>query len=173
MRYANAGTVDHPFHPHGKHLKAIAQDGRLLGAAGIETFTRTIAAGQTYDLLFNWTNVENWQTCSATFDTSCFTGDPDGRSWDRCAPGCSCPAPLDLTFKDNVTSYSGESPSRFPGCPDDLPPELTSFNECGEFYFPWHSHALQTVQNDNEGFGGMLTMVRIDPPGGCPAVAAR
>ena len=48
-----------------------------------------------------------------------------------------------------------------------MSPEVASFNECGEFYFPWHSHALQTVQNFDEGFGGMNTLVRVDPPVGC------
>ena len=176
VRYANAGTVNHPFHPHGEHLKAIAQDGRLLGAAALETFTRTIAAGQTYDLLFKWTNVENWQTCASP---PCFTGDPPGDVGIGPVPvpipgGNPDPGPdglLDLVFKDDVTYYSGNPHLGFVG---ELPPTVARANErepgdvCGEFYFPWHSHALQTVQNFDEGFGGMHTLVRVDPPGGCP-----
>ena len=43
----------------------------------------------------------------------------------------------------------------------------TSFNECGEYYNVTHSHALFQVTNYGASGGGMLTMVRIDPPGGC------
>ncbi|HEY7489523.1 MAG TPA: multicopper oxidase domain-containing protein [Candidatus Tectomicrobia bacterium] len=167
VRYANAGTVNHPFHPHGNHLKAIAQDGQLLGAAAMETFTRTIAAGQTFDLLFKWINVENWRTCTTP---PCFTGDPGNGNalLPVQIPGGLFPPPWglqDLVFKDDVTFYSGDPHLGFQG---ELPPTVVSFNECGEFYFPWHSHALQTVQNFDEGFGGMNTLVRVDPP--APAV---
>ena len=34
-------------------------------------------------------------------------------------------------------------------------------------YFPWHSHALNEFANFDEGFGGMATLLRVDPPGGC------
>ena len=150
IRYANAGSVNHPFHPHGDHLLIIAQDGRPLGEAQVEAFTRTIAAGQTFDLLFTWENVEAWQT-----------SEQEGNG----PVPVQVPGLQNLVFKDDVTFYSGEEHLGFN---DTLPPAVTSFNECGEFYFPWHSHALHTVQNFDEGFGGMLTLVRIDPPGGCP-----
>jgi len=42
-----------------------------------------------------------------------------------------------------------------------------SQNICGEWYFPWHSHALNEFANFDEGFGGMATLLRVDPPGGC------
>ncbi|RIK39995.1 MAG: copper oxidase [Chloroflexi bacterium] len=143
IRYANAGTVNHPFHPHGDHLKVIGQDGRFLGGATLDQFTRTIAAGQTADLLFKWTNVEHWK------------------------PGSAGPLPVaipglqNLVFKDGVTFYSGDPHL---GEQDELPVGTTSFNECGEFYFPWHSHALNEFQNFDEGFGGLATMVRVNPP---------
>jgi hypothetical protein len=147
IRYANAGTVNHPFHPHGDHLTVIGQDGRFLGSAAIDTFARTIAAGQTNDLLFTWTNVERWQ------------------------PGPNGPLPVtmpslqDLVFKDGVTFYSGDPEL---GDQGELPVGVTSFNQCGEFYYPWHSHALNEVQNFDEGFGGLMTLVRVDPPPPCP-----
>jgi FtsP/CotA-like multicopper oxidase with cupredoxin domain len=146
IRYVNAGTVNHPFHPHGDHLDVIAQDGRLLGTNRLEQFTKTIAAGQTIDLLFTWTNVEQW------------------------TPGSNGPIPValpslqNLVFKDDVTFYSGDPDLGETG---PLPPGTTSFNQCGEYYFPWHSHALHEIQNFDEGFGGMLTVVRVDKPGGC------
>ena len=43
----------------------------------------------------------------------------------------------------------------------------SSQNVCGEWYFPWHSHALNEFTNFDEGFGGMGTLLRVDPPGGC------
>jgi hypothetical protein len=42
-------------------------------------------------------------------------------------------------------------------------------NVCGEWYFPWHSHALNEFANFDEGFGGMATLMRVDPGGGCYA----
>lgn len=151
IRYANAGTVNHPFHPHGNTMQVVGRDGRFLGDARLENFTTTIGAGQTNDLLFRWDNVEGW------------TPGPNGDIPDN----TKLPFPNlgNLVFKDDVTFYSGE---KYLGQQGDLPPGVTSFNECGEFYFPWHSHALHEIQNWNEGFGGMLTLVRVDPPGGCP-----
>jgi hypothetical protein len=149
IRYANAGTENHPFHPHGNHLRVVGRDGRLLGAAAsqsMEAFTKTIGSGQTYDLLFKWTDVELWTS----------TGNP--------IP-VQIPDLPNLVFKDGVTFYSG---SPYLGETGDLPVGSTLLNECGEFYFPWHSHALNEFQNFDEGFGGLATALRVDPPGGCP-----
>jgi FtsP/CotA-like multicopper oxidase with cupredoxin domain len=148
IRYANAGSENHPFHPHGNHLRVIARDGRLLGAGGsrsMEAFTKTIGSGQSYDLLFRWTNVEGWTS----------TGNP--------LP-VNIPGLENLVFKDGLTFYSG---SPYLGETGDFPAGTTVLNECGEFYFPWHSHALNEFQNFDEGFGGMSTLLRVDRPGGC------
>jgi len=149
IRYINAGTVNHPFHPHGNTMQVVGRDGRALGAAALENFTTTIGAGQTYDLLFRWDNVEGW--------------DPNANPLPA-SPDFPFPNLGNLTFKDDLTYYSGDE---YLGQQGDLPTGVTSFNVCGEFYFPWHSHALNEIQNWNEGFGGMLTLVRVDPPGGC------
>jgi len=151
IRYLNAGTVNHPFHPHGNTMQVVGRDGRFLGAAALENFTTTIGAGQTNDLLFRWDNVEGW------------TPGPNG----NIPENSKFPFPnLDnLVFKDDVTFYSGDE---YLGQQGPFPTGVTSFNQCGEFYFPWHSHALHEIQNFDEGFGGMLTLVRVDPPGGCP-----
>ncbi len=150
IRYINAGTVNHPFHPHGNTMTVVGRDGRALGAAALENFTTTIGAGQSYDLLFRWDNVEGWDPNANPLPTS---------------PDFPFPNLGNLTFKDDLTWYSGDE---YLGQQGELPTGVTSFNECGEFYFPWHSHALNEIQNWNEGFGGMLTLVRVDPPGGCP-----
>jgi FtsP/CotA-like multicopper oxidase with cupredoxin domain len=151
IRYANAGLFNHPFHPHGNHLRVIARDGRLLRGPGgedasFEDFARTIGSGQTYDLLFKWTEVDPWIS-------------PDGDPVPVTIPGLQ-----NLVFKDGATFYSGDPKL---GVQGELPVGVTSYNECGEFYFPWHSHALFEFTNFDEGFGGMATLLRVDPPGGC------
>jgi hypothetical protein len=151
IRYLNAGMANHPFHPHGNHLRVIARDGRLLRGPGgqdtsFENFTRTIGSGQTYDLLFKWTVVDAWI-------------DPGGSPEPVTIPGLQ-----NLVFKDGVTFYSGDAELGEQGA---LPVGVTSYNDCGEFYFPWHSHALFEFTNFDEGFGGLATLLRVDPPGGC------
>ncbi len=155
VRYANAGSVNHPFHPHGNHFKLIAQDGRqLLDASGtvdasMEAFTRTVGAGQTYDLLFRWENVDNFNPTSNPVPVP-------------------IPSNRNLTFKDGASYYSG---SPYLGRRAALPPGVVSYNRCGEYYFPMHSHALNEFQNFDEGFGGLATLGRVLPPPGttgCP-----
>jgi FtsP/CotA-like multicopper oxidase with cupredoxin domain len=150
VRYANAGMVNHPFHPHGNHLRIIARDGRRLVSAGVdisgETFTTIVGSGQTFDLLARWVNTEGWTS----------TGNP--------IP-VQVPGLQNLVFKDDLSFYSG---SPYLGEQGDLPVVVSALNECGELYFPWHSHALNEFQNFDEGFGGLATLWRIDPPGGCP-----
>ena len=71
------------------------------------------------------------------------------------------PALENLLFKDNATYYSG---SPWLGQKGALPANVTSFNQCGEFYQVAHSHALNEVTNYGVAMGGMLTLWRIDPP---------
>lgn len=151
IRYVNAGMVNHPFHPHGNNLQVIARDGRLLrGPLGEDTsmaaFTKTIGAGQTYDLFAQWMNIEGWNSASN-------------------AVPIEIPGLQNLVFKDDITFFSG---SPYLGEQGSLPAGVTSYNQCGEFYYPWHSHALNEFQNFDEGFGGLATIWRVDPPGGCP-----
>lgn len=146
VRYGTAGLDNHPFHPHGNHLRLVGQDGRPLPDE-IEAYTKTVAAGQTFELLAEWRDVEAWQG----------TGAPEA---------VNIPVLDNLVFKDGVTWYSGDEDL---GQQQLLPNNVTSFSECGEYYFPWHSHALDSNQNFDEAFGGMLTLWRVDPPGGCPA----
>jgi hypothetical protein len=37
---------------------------------------------------------------------------------------------------------------------------------CGEYYHVAHNHDLTQVTNYGATFGGMLTLIRVDPPGG-------
>jgi hypothetical protein len=151
LRMLNAGALNHPFHPHGNHTTEIAQDGRLLlnaagtGSARTEHFGETIASGQTIDYLLRWDDVDNWNPTTKQLPVA----QPNYRN---------------LTFKDGVTWYSG---SPYLGYKGTLPTGTTSLNVCGEWYFPLHSHALDEFTNFDEGFGGMGTLLRVDPSGGC------
>ncbi len=150
VRYLNVGTLTHPFHPHGNHGRVIARDGRLLaGSLGedlsYEKFLVNIGGGQTWDATYTFSDAEGW-----TPNTN--------------------PVPVierqrqNLMFKDDETWYSG---SPYLGQTDDLPVGTTSHNQCGEYYHVWHSHALEEAANYEAAFGGMMTLERIDPPGGC------
>jgi FtsP/CotA-like multicopper oxidase with cupredoxin domain len=150
IRMINAGVANHPFHPHGNHLTQIAQDGRLLaggggGSASTERFGETIAAGQTQDYLLRWDDQDSWNPNTNQIPVA----QPNYRN---------------LTFKDATTWYSG---TPYLGYKGTLPTGTNSLNVCGEWYFPLHSHALDEFTNFDEGFGGMGTLMRVDPPGGC------
>ena len=150
IRYLNVGSLNHPFHPHGNHGRVIARDGRLLEGAGgedlsYEKFTVLVGAGQTWDSTFKFTDEELWNPSTNPIPVA-------------------IPQQQNLTYKDNATWYSG---SPYLGVQDELPTGVTSYNQCGEFYHVAHSHALNEAANYDAGFGGMLTLIRIDPPGGC------
>jgi hypothetical protein len=149
IRMINAGSLNHPFHPHGNHTVEIAKDGRQLLSPGgapatTEHFGETINSGETEDFLLSWQD-EGWNPVTKTFPV---------------------PPPnyLNVTFKDNNTWYSG---SPYLGYKGTLPTGTVSQNICGEWYFPLHSHALNEFANYDAGFGGMGTLLRVDPPGGC------
>lgn len=148
IRYLNVGSLNHPFHPHGNHGRVIARDGRQLEGDGgedlsYEKFTVLVGAGQTWDSTFVWTDVEAFSPSNPI--------------------PVVVPQLQNLQFKDDATWYSG---SPYLGYQDELPTGVVSFNQCGEYYHVAHSHALQEAANFDAGFGGMLTLIRIDPPGG-------
>ncbi|MBO0845447.1 MAG: multicopper oxidase domain-containing protein [Nocardioides sp.] len=146
IRLLNVGLSNHPFHPHGNHTIQIAQDGRQV--ARTEHFGETIGSGQTEDFLLKWddqTNHDNWNPNTNPLPVA----QPNYRN---------------LTFKDGNTFYAG---SPYLGYKGTLPSGTTQQNVCGEWYFPWHSHALNEFTNFDEGFGGMGTLLRVDPSGGC------
>src|SRR5262249_8531500 len=148
IRMINVGALNHPFHPHGNHTKQIAQDGRLV--APTEHFGETIASGPTEDFLLRWDDVDQWNPTSNPLPVA----QPNYRN---------------VFFKDGNTWYSG---SPYLGYKGTLPVGTTSQNACGEWYFPLHSHALNEFTNYDQGFGGMGTLLRVDPPGGCFAAAS-
>jgi FtsP/CotA-like multicopper oxidase with cupredoxin domain len=143
LRMLNAGALNHPFHPHGNHTRQVGQDGRPV--APTEHFGETIGSGQTLDYLLRWDDQDNWNPNSNQLPVA----QPNYRN---------------LVFKDGNTFYSG---SPYLGYKGTLPTGTVSQNVCGEWYFPLHSHALNEFTNFDQGFGGMGTLLRVDPPGGC------
>ncbi len=150
IRYANAGWENHPFHPHGNNMQIIGRDGRRLSTS-FNNFTITIASGQTYDLLFTWDDEDGWLRD------------------DNKMPIGAHPIPdyLNRVYKDGSSFFSGDPYLGAPEANDYFPPDTTLYNICGEYYFPWHSHAIHEIQNFDEGFGGMLTAVAVLPAGRC------
>jgi FtsP/CotA-like multicopper oxidase with cupredoxin domain len=153
IRVLNLGALNHPFHPHGNHLREIAQDGRpFADNASSERFGESVGSGQTQDYLLTWTDQDSWDPSSNPFPSG--VASLDYRN---------------LTFKDANTYFSG---SAYLGLKGTLPTGVVSQNLCGEWYFPWHSHALNEFTNFDQGFGGMGTLLRVDPSGGCSAYPA-
>lgn len=149
VRYLNVGDLNHPFHPHGNHGRVIARDASPLktsvgGAPDLsyEKFLVLVGAGQTWDATYTFGDAEGWNPNTNPIPVT-------------------VPQPQNLIFKDNATWYSG---SPYLGYQDELPAGVVSYNECGEYYHVWHSHALNEAANFDAGFGGMLTLERIDPP---------
>ncbi len=147
VRYLNVGALNHPFHPHGNHGRVIGRDGQAFAGPNgedlsYEKFLVLVGAGQTYDVTYTWTDLDQWNPATNPIPVT-------------------LPQQQNLTYKDGVTWYSG---SPYLGHQDDLPTGTTSYNQCGEYYQVWHSHALNEAANYDLGFGGMFTLERIDPP---------
>ncbi len=146
LRYVSVGQDTYPFHPHSNHEKVIGMDGTYLsdGAADLsmDRFAIVVNPGQTQDALFSWTNVEDYQ------------------------------GPADLSVAPpngaNLTEGDFWSGTPFLGQTDQLNPGINAKGtECGEYYHVAHNHNLSQATNYGASFGGMLTLIRVDPPGGC------
>ena len=109
----------------------------------MEQFTQTAGSGRR-------------STCSSGGRTS-RTGRRPIRSRSRCR---SC------GISSSRTTSPGTAAARTSGERRRCRRGQVSFNRCGEYYYPWHSHALNEFQNFNEGFGGLATLLRVDPPVG-------
>jgi FtsP/CotA-like multicopper oxidase with cupredoxin domain len=153
VRYVNAGSRNHPFHPHGQNGRVVGRDaGPLVNATGqdvsYETFSTTIGSGQTWDELYAFYDQEHFNPTTNKVPVT-------------------TPQLQNQLFKGGATYYSG---TPYLGNQGKIPVGTTSYNECGEFYMVWHSHALNEAANYDTGFGGMLTLQRIDPLPGRQAV---
>jgi len=151
MRFLNVGTLQHPIHPHGDHVRIVGRDGNLLAAA-FEKFDINVGPGQTWDALYDWTNLDNLSPINQT--------PVDATNLDAFGTWLN-PRNQNQLFKE-PNFYSGSPYLGFQGNKDDA--TAATYNECGEFYHIWHSHALNEAANYEAGFGGMITLERIDPP---------
>jgi FtsP/CotA-like multicopper oxidase with cupredoxin domain len=171
IRYVNAGFDNHPFHPHGNDMLVIGRDARLLqGPNGEDTsfkdFARVVGAGQTYDLMFRW--LLNCNPLVPGYNGQDFHPDSGTHVCDQAVGPISNAVPVlpnykNVEFKDNDVFYSGNA---YLGYKGTLTLGVTTQNVCGEYYFPWHSHALNEFVNFDALFGGLATLVRVDPPPG-------
>lgn len=150
VRYLNVGTETVHFHPHGNHGRVIAHDGRvLIGSGGqdasFEKFTVSVGPGQTWDALWVWTDVEQWNPTTN-------------------------PIPVTIPQLQNLVFGAYYSGSPYLGNTDTLPVGTQGLNQCGEYYHIAHTHALQHATNWGAGMGGQITYARIDPPlpNSCP-----
>jgi FtsP/CotA-like multicopper oxidase with cupredoxin domain len=154
IRYLNAGAISYPFHPHGSDEQLIARDGRpAQGPSGQDlsysNFLLDVAPGQTVDTLMTWKDAEHWNSKDNPIPV------PLPQLQDQIVgPG------TETWFSESP--YLGETGAQ-------LPPGVVQNNQCGEYYHVAHSHALQQATNFGASFGGMMTLIRIDPPAGCPA----
>jgi FtsP/CotA-like multicopper oxidase with cupredoxin domain len=144
LRYAAVGIAGYPFHPHSNHERVIAKDARLLvdGGADLssEKFSIMVNPGATLDATFVWTNVEQY-------------ADAPGRE-----------LPVAYPVQANLADGEYWSGSPYLGSSGVLNPGINSQNQCGEYYHVAHSHDLTQATNYGAAFGGMLTLIRVEPP---------
>ena len=150
VRFLNGGPVNYPFHPHSNHDQSIGVDGRMLiNNLGVNTsidhFGYVVAPGQTSEALFDWTDAQKW--------------DPQANP-----VGVPIPGPQN---RGDGPYWSG---SPYLGVKLPLLNGITQWNQCGEYYHFAHSHDLVHVTNYGSPGGGMLTLIRVDPP---PSLQAR
>ena len=78
------------------------------------------------------------------------------------------PIPVPLSpYNDLMIRGTWYAMSPYLGSQGALPPGVTQFNQCGEYYHMAHNHALYAATNYGATFGGQMTLIRIDPLGGC------
>ncbi|WP_240943193.1 multicopper oxidase domain-containing protein [Planosporangium thailandense] len=153
IRYLNAGTTSYPFHPHGSDEQLIARDGHPAQGPGGEdlsysNFLIDPAPGQTIDTLMTWKQEYDPKTNPIPSDIKL----PQLQD-QIVGPG------TETWFSEDP--YLGQTNSQ-------LPAGVVQNNQCGEYYHVAHSHALQQSTNFGASFGGMMTLIRIDPLNGCP-----
>ena len=152
IRYVNAGAVSYPFHPHGNNQQVITRDGSpTVDTNGIdssyEKFLIDVGPGQSVDTLDKWRQ---------EYDPA-----------DNPIPSdIQLPQLQDQIVGPGTETWFSENPY-LGGTPGQLPPGIVQNNECGEYYHVAHSHALDQATNYGASFGGMMTLIRIDPRGGC------
>jgi FtsP/CotA-like multicopper oxidase with cupredoxin domain len=153
VRYLNAGSVNYPFHPHGNNQVVITRDGAPMvdsggGDSSYEKFLIDVGPGQSVDTLDKW-QIEYQDTVGK-----------------RIPDDIQLPQLQDQIVGPGTETWFSENPY-LGGTRGQLPPGIVQNNQCGEYYHVAHSHALDQATNYGASFGGMMTLIRIDPRGGC------
>lgn len=142
-RYLNVGTEDYPFHPHGNNGLVIGRDGHQLEGPGgqdlsFEKFAINIGPGQTWDVRFRWYDAEGYSPAN----------------------------PVNVTvpslFNQEIGVFYSGSP--YLGTTEDLPPNIQTVNQCGEYYIISHNHALHQITSWGANMTGPITYMKIEPP---------
>ncbi|MEP7203434.1 MAG: multicopper oxidase domain-containing protein [Ilumatobacteraceae bacterium] len=145
IRYVAVGPEGYDFHPHSNHEHVIGADGALMKDANGDDntegkFNIMVAPGSTVDATFRWTNQEGYS-------------ETDGNlvpvAW---------PQGLNLQEGDfwSGSPYLGDSGVLNPG--------ILTHTQCGEYYHVAHNHDLTQATNYGATFGGMLTLIKVEPP---------
>jgi hypothetical protein len=151
LRYVGVGVTGYDFHPHSNHEHVIAEDGALMkgtttGTAATgndnteEKFNIMVAPGSTVDATFRWTNEEHY-------------ADTDGSR-------------LPVAWPNGLNLKEGDfwSGSPYLGESGVLNAGILTKTQCGEYYHVAHSHDLTQATNYGITFGGMLTLIKVEPP---------
>ncbi len=144
IRYLNVGTEDYPFHPHGNNGQVIGRDGHPLEGPGgqdlsFEKFAINIGPGQTWDVTFKWYDAEGYDEATN-------------------------PVPVTIPDIANMTFGMFWSASPYLGKMGQMPPGMSTLNQCGEYYIIAHNHALYQITSWGVTMTGPVTYLRIDPP---------
>ena len=145
IRYVAVGHAGYDFHPHSNHEHVIAADGALMKAANGDDntegkFNIMVTTGGTVDATFRWTNEQNYS------DT----------------PGNRVP----VVWPQGLNLQEGDFWSGSPYIGDEgiLNPGILTHTQCGEYYHVAHNHDLTKATNYGATFGGMLTLIKVEPP---------
>jgi hypothetical protein len=153
IRYIGIGTAGYDFHPHSNHERVIAEDGALMKTSALltadslthdnteEKFNILVGAGSTVDATFRWTNEEDYSN-------------NDGHR-------------LPVQWPQGPNMLEGDFWSGSPYLSDSglLNPGILTKTQCGEYYHVAHNHDLTQVTNYGITFGGMLTLIKVEPLG--------
>ena len=164
LRLVGGGRDFHPFHHHGNNTWLIAKDGRMLQSApgagadlAVSNFTITIAPGETYDAIYEWTGK------GLGFDIYGHApGDPMQPNEDPDDHGKPLPTVLPDFLSVTIGGFYSGSP--FIGGVEALPPGQGGLNPNGAVVFMWHSHTERELTNDDLFPGGAMSMMMIEHP---------
>ena len=156
IRYVAVGHAGYDFHPHSNHEHVIATDGALMKAVNVidgtvhdnteGKFNIMVTTGGTVDATFRWTNEQH------------YSDSDDNR--------------VPVVWPHGLNLQEGDfwSGSPYLGDSGELNPGILTHTQCGEYYHVAHNHDLTQATNYGATFGGMLTLIKVEPPESVQAV---